>query len=209
MSKYLKNIALKADNNADYSVIIYNFPQATLDEINTIYAATLELAELTTNNNYSFSHLINLQKVSLLKYEYEMLHKNYDQGIITMNHILDINKKISEFNISFVDFISYLNLHTDIIDGINHYLFVLNQQQTKTVLLNLDEILTKDVWKKVLKQEFNERLSNIAQLYSIPLIIDKSEVFNAAIYIEYLKSENIDNSKNTLKLKTITRKNYI
>jgi hypothetical protein len=209
VSKYLRNIALKSDVNADYSVIIYNFPQATLDEINIIYAATLELSEFTTHKNYSFKHLINLQKVNLLKYEYEMLHKNYDQGIITMNHILDINKKISEFNVSFIDFISYLNLHTDIIDGINYYLLVLNQQQTKTVLLNLDKIDTKEVWKQVLKQEFDERLSKIAQLYSIPLIIDKSEVFNAAIYIEYLKSENINHSKDTLKLKSITRKNYM
>jgi len=209
VSKYLKNIALKSDESADYSVIIYNFPQTTLDEINFVYNTSLELAEFNKNINYTFSHLISLQKVNLLKYEYEMLHKNYDEGIIIMNNILKINKNIRELNTSFIDFISYLDLHQDIVNNIKYYLLVLNEDQLETTLSNLDDIDTKTIWKQALKQEFNERLSKISQLYNVPLIIDKSEVFNTAVYIEYLKSENIDHTDVILQLKNITRKNYI
>jgi hypothetical protein len=138
-----------------------------------------------------------------------MLHKNYDEGIIIMNNILKINKNIRELNTSFIDFISYLDLHQDIVNNIKYYLLVLNEDQLETTLSNLDDIDTKTIWKQALKQEFNERLSKISQLYNVPLIIDKSEVFNTAVYIEYLKSENIDHTDVILQLKNITRKNYI
>lgn len=208
ISQYLQKIALKNDQNADYRVITYNFPEDILKEINNIYTTTIDFPELNKNINYSYSHLVNLQKVNLLKYQYNMLHKDYEAGIEIMKNILEVNKKMNNSHINFINFIDYVSIQQETVENIEMYIKVLSAKQREYLLSYLDDINLKVIWKEALEKEFNYRLSSIAQLYNIPLLLDKTEVLNGAIYIEYLKSENLIDTNKDIKLKSITRKNY-
>ena len=83
-TQYLHKISSKTDKNADYDVIIYNFPATTLEELNKVYVESEHFPELYNSLNYSYIKVVEAQKINLLKFEYEMLHEDNQAAISTL-----------------------------------------------------------------------------------------------------------------------------
>ena len=208
ITDYLRGIANQKDKNADYGVIIYNLPKETLEEINSIYAINKDLLEFKENIDYSYTHLISAQKVSLVKFEYEVLHKEYNTAIETIIHILKTNQQILKTNKNLSDFTAYIDIEKLTIEKLKKYISVFSKEQYAVLNIELTQMDTKEIWKDALEQDFNHRLASISYLYNIPLLIDKEEMLYVSLYQEYLKSENITSAIDNKQYKSIFRKNY-
>lgn len=208
ITDYLRGIANQKDKNADYGVIIYNLPKETLEEINSIYTINKELSEFKENIDYSYIHLISAQKVSLVKFEYEILHKEYNTAIETIIHILKTNQQILETNKNLADFIAYIDIQKLTLEKLKKYISVFSADQYAVLNIELLEMDTKKIWKEALENDFNHRLASISYLYNVPLLIDKEEMLYVSLYKEYLKSENLISAIDDKEYKSIFRKNY-
>lgn len=207
--KYLALVANKSDKNADYNVITYNLDEKSVSELYRIYNLTKDFPVLWDNTSYSFKQVHNLNKINLLKIEYHMLHEEYDTAVWNINNFIKNNQKILKYALNMNDFNIFLENQTTIIDLINKNKQAFSEAQLSLIFKNLDTLNIKNIWKETLEKQFNYNLSNIWKLYNIPLIINKEESFQLAIYIEYLKSENLINSIDDLSYSSIFRKNYI
>jgi hypothetical protein len=107
------------------------------------------------------------------------------------------------------DFNIYLDNYTTAVTIIDKYKNIFSEEQKILLSSYLKPIDKKSTWKHLLEKQFNYNLSTIGKLYNIPLVINKHETFKTAIYIEYLKSENLINSKDEVQYKNISRKNYL
>jgi hypothetical protein len=157
-TQYLRKISSKIDVNADYDIIIYNFPQSTLDEINQVYIESEYFPELQSTVNYSYNKVIEAQKVNLLKFEYEMLHEDNNKALITLKRIIKINESIKNVNHNMLDYLIYIKLQSLTINIIDKYFAQFNEKEKAIISVELSEVNIDKEWKKALESEFNYKL---------------------------------------------------
>ena len=206
--QYVQQLSLKKYKNLNYDIIIYNLPEDIINHINDIYNTTLNLPELWKNNFYDFDNVIQAQKISLLKYEYEVLHWKTEESILTLKNILEINHNILNYNSDYYNTIVFTQLQSLALDRVNNHLDQYNPDDKWTIADLFITLDVKQIIKNISEQEFNYYLWKISYFYNIPLVINKSEMFDASLYLEYVKSENIAENFDQINIKKLSRKNY-
>jgi hypothetical protein len=157
-TQYLRKISSKSDMNADYDIIIYNFPQSTLDEINKVYIESEHFPELFSTLNYSYQKVIEAQKINLLKFEYEMLHENRNDALATLKNILKINKSIKNVNHNMIDYLTYIKLQSTTVHVLDKYFTEFSKEKQAIISVELPDINIDKEWKKALELEFSYKL---------------------------------------------------
>jgi hypothetical protein len=157
-TQYLRKISSKSDMNADYDIIIYNFPKSTLDEINNVYIESEHFPELYSTLNYSYKKVIEAQKINLLKFEYEMLHENKNEALATLKNILKINESIKKVNHNILDYLTYIKLQSSTVDIIGKYFTQFSAEKQAVISLEISDVNIDKEWKKALESEFNYKL---------------------------------------------------
>lgn len=204
-SKYIWEVSVKKYKKTNYDIVIYNLPDYILENINDIYLKTLAFPTVIQDKKYSYNYFVTLQKINLVKFEYEMLHNNIDDWLKIVENILLLNEKLKENSDNFSNIMSYIDIETQVLERIKKYKINFNKEQEVQLSKMIFELDTKELWKTAIQTEFNYHIAQLSLLYNIPLFLDKTEMLKVSLFTEYLHAENLEK----IEFKNITRKNYL